>query len=122
MASEIAQRGPIVCVVNIDQVEGFDFKNGAIYRDRGVPPGDLDHVISIVGYGEENGVLFWKVRNSWGEYWGDEGYFKIERGKNTIGIEQVCYYGVPENNFADQKDPTPYDGKVIPLETLPYKL
>lgn len=122
MASEIAQRGPIVCVVNIDQVEGFDFKNGAIFRDSGKEPGDLNHVISIVGYGEENGILFWKVRNSWGEYWGDEGFFKIERGKNTIGIEQVCYYGVPENNFEDQKDPTPYEGKVIPLETLPYKL
>ena len=30
------------------------------------------------------------MRNSWGEYWGEMGYFKIRRGLNQLGIESDC--------------------------------
>lgn len=55
---------------------------------------DLDHGVIIVGYGTENGVDYWLVRNSWGTNWGDSGYIKIERnfarnknGKCGIAME-----------------------------------
>lgn len=55
---------------------------------------DLDHGVIIVGYGTENGVDYWLVRNSWGTNWGDTGYIKIERnfarnknGKCGIAME-----------------------------------
>jgi len=35
------------------------------------------HAIKIVGWGEENGVKYWKVANSWNPYWGESGYFRI---------------------------------------------
>ena len=31
---------------------------------------------------------FWIVRNSWGEYWGEMGWFKVRMGTNQLGIEQ----------------------------------
>ncbi|CAF3796512.1 unnamed protein product [Rotaria sordida] len=37
----------------------------------------VDHAITIVGYGTENGKDYWLVRNSWGSNWGLNGYFKI---------------------------------------------
>lgn len=39
----------------------------------------IDHGVQVVGYGEEDGSLYWLVRNSWGENWGDKGYIKLLR-------------------------------------------
>ena len=49
---------------------------------------NLDHAVEIVGYGTENGIDYWNVRNSWGNTWGEDGYFRIKKSSSTndIGI------------------------------------
>jgi len=65
-----------------------DFENyaGGIYHHvSGSMAGG--HAVKFVGWGEENGVKYWKVANSWNPYWGEKGYFRIRRGNNEGGIE-----------------------------------
>ena len=43
-----------------------------------------DHAVLVVGYGKENGINYWLVRNSWSTMWGDSGYIKIKDDKCGI--------------------------------------
>ncbi|MFQ6650952.1 hypothetical protein Gotur_023132 [Gossypium turneri] len=62
------------------------YKTGVFTSDKcGTTSQDVNHAVLAVGYGVENGVSYWLIKNSWGAQWGDNGYFKMEMGKNMCG-------------------------------------
>lgn len=64
---------------------------------------DLNLVVSVVGWGVENNQPYWMVRNTVGAYWGENGYFRIVRGVNNLGIEERCNYGIPADTWSEKE-------------------
>jgi C1A family cysteine protease len=44
--------------------------------------GTRDHAVIIAGWGNENGIDYWIIRNSWGTKWGENGYIRVKIGGN----------------------------------------
>jgi len=88
MQAEIYARGPITCGLVCPNEFTYGYKGGVIeYYGNET---DVDHDVEVVGWGEDKGVPYWKVRNSWGTYWGEDGFFRVLRGKNMLRIEEQC--------------------------------
>ncbi len=93
MVAEVGTRGPIECGVCV--TPAFESYKSGIFKDD-TNCTTMDHAISIAGYGTENGQDYWIGRNSWGTYWGEQGWFKLAKGSNNLGVEQDCVWATPK--------------------------
>ena len=44
----------------------------------------MNHAVLVIGYGSENGEDFWLLKNSYGERWGEDGFFKLKRNAGNM--------------------------------------
>ncbi|KAL4487488.1 hypothetical protein ABPG72_007008 [Tetrahymena utriculariae] len=93
MKSEIFSRGPISCT--IDATDNLENNyQGGIYSEKLKVP-IPNHYVSVVGWGQTlEGEDYWIVRNSWGTYWGEQGFFKLKMHEDNLGLEYGCSWGV----------------------------
>ncbi|OIW21007.1 hypothetical protein TanjilG_27352 [Lupinus angustifolius] len=76
MLKAAAANQPVSVAIDAGCYEFQLYSKGIFSRSCGK---DLNHGMTIVGYGEENGHKYWLVKNSWASDWGDSGYIKIKR-------------------------------------------
>uniref|UniRef100_A0A8D8XZ10 Cysteine proteinase CG12163 n=1 Tax=Cacopsylla melanoneura TaxID=428564 RepID=A0A8D8XZ10_9HEMI len=95
MKKWLAQHGPLSVGIN---ARGIFFYTGGIIAlsEVGCYPKAQNHAVIVVGYGEEKKrfgktIPYWIVRNTWGEDWGEKGYFRIKRGNNICGISEFVH-------------------------------
>ncbi|XP_055687453.1 tubulointerstitial nephritis antigen-like [Lutzomyia longipalpis] len=89
--AEIQRSGPVQATMRV--YRDFFSYSGGIYRHTQTDNSDKGgfHSVRIVGWGEEQEgysvTKYWIAANSWGTWWGEDGYFRILRGTNECEIE-----------------------------------
>lgn len=88
MTAQLPQVGPFSI--------GFDAKDanlqhytGGIARPTCKQDPVLTHAMLVVGYGTEDGVPYWRLKNSYGTDFGEDGYYRVVRGENACGIANL---------------------------------
>lgn len=99
MMKEIYHRGPIACGVNADPLDNYTSgiltTPGGTCTWDGVDEPCVNHIISVSGWGTDPELgKYWYMRNSWGEYWGEMGWARVQFG--AINIESGCSWAVPD--------------------------
>lgn len=109
MMKEIYENGPIVVAINATP-ELYYYSKGIFHSDvkklegsneKNVKPWEsTNHAIVCVGWGEEivkeETVKYWILKNSWGETWGENGYFKLKKGLDMASVEAQGVFLIPE--------------------------
>jgi cathepsin C len=94
---EELMNGPIA--VGLEPGEDFMYYSDGIYKSatpsnhtvpfKNTEWEQMDHGVLLVGYGEEDGQKYWKIQNSWGPDWGEDGFFRIARGVDESAVETL---------------------------------
>ncbi|KAM8975300.1 dipeptidyl peptidase 1 isoform 2-T2 [Pelodytes ibericus] len=100
MKYELLMGGPLA--VAFEVYDDFMHYREGIYHHTGLQdsfnPFQLtNHAVLLVGYGADatTGEKYWIIKNSWGESWGEKGYFRIRRGYNECAIESIAVSATP---------------------------
>jgi len=110
IAAALMQYGPLAIGINAQYMQLY---SGGI-SDPWWCPAQLDHGVAIVGFGEEKNDAkwkfpwtsptkkFWTIKNSWGESWGEKGYYRIVRGKGKCGVNQMVTSAIVAKKSQEQ--------------------
>jgi cathepsin F len=92
IAANLVKNGPLAVAINAVFMQTYIGGVSCPY----ICSKRLNHGVLLVGYGSTGYAPsrmkekpYWIIKNSWGEKWGESGYYKICRGRNICGVDSM---------------------------------
>jgi len=91
---ELVNQGPLV--MSFEPKEDFMYYKNGVYRSSPEKIHQeweqVDHAVLLVGYGVDGQQkqAYWTLQNSWGDDWGEAGYFRMAKGTDESGCESIA--------------------------------
>jgi hypothetical protein len=82
---EILRNGPVIARMQIPYTTTFWAYRSGVFVGTTTEPNPPYHGVSVLGWGQMDGLSYWLCQNSWGNDWGEQGFFKI--AFNSLNIE-----------------------------------
>jgi len=83
-------QGPVSIAIEADD-ERMQFYEDGVFTSAncGVK---VDHAMTIVGYGHDldSGLKYWKIKGTWSDSWGEDGYIRVCRECGRNGRTGIC--------------------------------
>jgi len=86
LKAALATYGPLSVCVNAGSSDWDSYNRGVLSGQCSGAWKKLDHAVQLVGYDTTASTPYWKVRNSWGRSWGENGFIRLPMGENACGI------------------------------------
>ena len=104
------QNGPLSIAVAAGNSCWRYYESGILSEENNCPTG-LDHGVAIVGLNDKGDKPYWIIQNSWGKYWGNEGFIwiAVEEGDGTSAMNthveaMDVEEGYPDPDGDDEED------------------
>jgi len=104
MAAWVTKNGPLSISIDAMTQLWWPYTSGIIST---CCNSDVDHAVLVVGFGVEAGQMYWLIKNSWGQSWGENGYIRLERGSNQCGITYQPVGAIVSGSPSPTPSPTP---------------
>lgn len=93
MKLALFKHGPLSIAIDAGHKSFSYYANGVYYEPECKNNLDgLDHAVLAVGYGKLKGEDYWLIKNSWSNYWGNDGYALMAMKENNCGLTTDATY------------------------------
>ncbi|KAH0790677.1 Clan CA, family C1, cathepsin L-like cysteine peptidase [Histomonas meleagridis] len=96
MQSKCAEYGVMCASIDASSF-AFQLYCSGIFDDDRCSKWQTNLAVCVVGYGVDGDVPYWILRNAWGTSWGEDGYMRLRRNKDSMcGIASMAFVPLAE--------------------------